>query len=90
MPKGLRQLLHERGLLVHGMSRTGGKSKDRLLSMEHVIEAQPDIAKQVSVVQMTMEEFTGTANQAGDVVRDAAAVLTAAACRVASASAAST
>ena len=56
MPKGLRQLLWERGLLVDKMTKDGGKEKTLELSMVKVMGSQPDVQHQKSMLQIFIEE----------------------------------
>ena len=55
LPKGLRQLLWERGLWKDGMTRVGGKEKTLELSMEHILNLQPDVEHQKSSLHLAIE-----------------------------------
>ena len=50
LPKGLHQILWERGLLVDDMTRDGGSEKTEELSMVKVIMSQPDVEHQKSML----------------------------------------
>ena len=56
LPKGQRQLVWERGLLVPGMTGTGGKLKIEELSMQYVLSTQPDVKHQKSMLVLAIEK----------------------------------
>jgi chorismate synthase len=49
-PKGLKQLVWERGLWKTGMTKTGG-SNGESFSVKATLESQPDISKQRTVLE---------------------------------------
>ena len=53
LPKGVRQLVWERGLYTEGMTRDGGKDKTEALSMVYAIMLQPDVKHQKSLLQLS-------------------------------------
>ena len=55
-PKGKKQLLWERGLLVPGMTEKGGKNKTQQLSIDYVLGNQPDVLHQKSTLQLSIEK----------------------------------
>ena len=56
LPKGVRQLVWERGLYTEGMTCDGGKDKTEALSMVYAIMSQPDVKHQKSLLQLAIEE----------------------------------